>query len=136
MENNEEILKDEYLVSYCGLYCGACPTYKENCDGCRSDSPLHAVGFHTCKIRPCCLENQYSSCADCKKYATVKSCKKYNPFLMRFVEYISGTSRQKSIEMIKEEGITAFTEYMACKEWVTMKTKDNFLNAKLGKKKG
>ncbi len=138
MENNEKIIsKGQNLVSYCGFYCGACPKYiEEKCEGCKGKSPLCAVGYRKCKVRPCCIENQYFTCADCKKYISAKSCKKYNPLSIKFGEYISCTSRQKSIEMIKEKGITAFIEYMVCKEWVTMKTRDNLLNAKLGKKKG
>jgi hypothetical protein len=138
MEGKEKIIpKDENLISYCGFYCGTCPTYTGGkCEGCRGNSPLCAVGYHKCKVRPCCIENAYFSCADCEKYITVKSCKEYNPLSIKFGEYISCTSRQKSIEMIREKGVTAFIEYMVSKEWVTMKTKDNFLNAKLGKKKG
>jgi hypothetical protein len=138
MEGKEKIIPiDENLISYCGLYCGACPTYiKGKCEGCRGNSPLCAVGYQKCKVKPCCIEHNYFSCANCKEFSSVKLCKKYNPLSIKFGEYISCTSRAKSIEMIKEKGVIAFVEYMVSKEWVTMKTKDNFLNKKFGKKKG
>ncbi len=82
------------------------------------------------------MENNYFSCADCKKFTSVELCKKFNPLSIKVGEYISCTSRQKSIEMIKDKGLAVFVEYMVSKEWVTIKTKDNFLNKKLGKKKG
>jgi hypothetical protein len=111
------------LISYCGFYCGACHKYtKGECTGCKGDSPKYAVGYKACKVRPCNLENGYSTCADCKKFDSVKDCKIYNPFMIRFGQFITRTSRRKGIEMIKEKGETAFVEFMADKKWVTVKT--------------
>jgi hypothetical protein len=36
--------------------------------------------------------------------------------------------------MIREKGRTEFLTYMTDKNWLTFKTKDTFLNKKLGKK--
>lgn len=112
------------LISYCGFYCGACPKYtKGDCSGCKGESPKCAIGYKACKVRPCCIENGYSSCVDCEMYASVKECKIYNPVMIRFGEFITQTSRQKGIEMIKEKGEAAFIDFMVGKNWVTIKTR-------------
>ena len=120
MKTIEQINTD--LVAYCGFYCGACPTFiKGKCKGCKGDSPKCALGYKACKVRPCCIENQYSSCADCKKYDSVRDCKLYNPFMIRFGQFITRTNRRKGIEMIKENGEVKFANYMSHKNWVTIK---------------
>jgi hypothetical protein len=131
----KQIGKNENLISYCGFYCGACPTYLANkCEGCRGNSPKCAIGYKECLAKPCCVENGFFTCADCTKFESTKECKKYNPVSIRFGEWVSNTSRRKGIEMIREKGQTDFLAYMSDKNWVTIKTKDSFLNKKLGKK--
>lgn len=111
------------LVSYCGFYCGACPALKKGkCEGCKGNSTKCAIGYKACKVRPCCLENNYSSCADCKKYDSVKDCKTYNPFLINSLQFLLKSSRRKGIEMIKEKGEVEFVKFMTQKGWVTIKT--------------
>ena len=110
------------LVSYCGFYCGACPKYtKGDCQGCKGESPKCAVGFKACKVRPCCIENGFSTCADCNKFSSVKDCKIYNPLMIRFGQFITRTNRRKGIEMIQEKGESEFAKYMIDKNWVTIK---------------
>lgn len=114
---------NENLISYCGFYCGACPKFlKGECEGCRGDSPECAVGYHACKVRPCCMEHGYTTCADCEKYASVKDCKDYNPVMIRIGQFVTRTSRRKGIEMIKEKGAAGFLNFMMERNWVTMKT--------------
>jgi len=130
-----QIDKDENLISYCGFYCGACPTFTSGkCEGCRGDSPKCAVGVKKCQVKQCCVENEFFTCADCTKCASTKECKKYNPLSITLGEWISSTSRRKGIEMIREKGRTDFLALMTDKNWVTIKTKDSFVNKKLGKK--
>ena len=113
------------LVSYCGFYCGSCPKFvKGKCQGCKGGCPQCAIGYKACKVRPCCIENEYNSCADCKKYDSVKDCKIYNPFLIRFGQFITQTNRRKGIEIIKEKGELEFVKYMIDKGWVTIKTRE------------
>ena len=129
----EQMTENEQLISYCGFYCGACPTYLSGkCEGCRGNSPKCAVGYKKCMAKPCCVENGFFTCADC--FTSTKKCKKYNPLSIRFGEWISNTSRKKAIEMIKEKGQAKFLAYMVDKNWVTVKTKDSFLNKTFGKK--
>ena len=117
-----ETQPDTALVSYCGFYCGACKKYTAGeCSGCKGDSSKCAVGYKACKVRPCNIENSFSTCADCKKYETVKECKIYNPFMIRFGQFVTRTNRRKGIEIIKEKGEAAFVQFMADKKWVTTK---------------
>ena len=133
--DTEKVISNENLISHCGFYCGACPTHLSGkCEGCRGTSPKCAVGMKKCQVKQCCVENGFFTCADCTKFTTTKDCKKYNPLSIRFGEWISSTSRGKAIEMIKAKGQTEFLTYMVEKNWVTVKTKDSFVNKKLGKK--
>ena len=114
---------DINLVSYCGFYCRACPKFiKEECEGCKGVNTKCAVGYKACEVRPCCIENEFSSCADCNKYESTKECKIYNPFMIRFGQFITRTNRGLGIEIIKEKGETEFVKYMIDKNWVTIKT--------------
>jgi len=123
METTKLITANENLISYCGFYCGACPKYlKEECSGCKGESPECAVGYKPCKVKPCCVENKYSSCADCTKHSSVRYCRDYNPLMIRFGQFITRTKRRKGIEMIKEKGASEFMNYMIAKKWVTIKT--------------
>ena len=138
MEEITEIGKigeNEQLVAYCGIYCKACPSFKSGkCEGCRGDSPKCANGYKSCQVRPCCIENGFFTCADCTIYASTKECKKYNPLLLKIAAWIESSDRSKAIALIKEKGLPEFTAFMNDKNWVIFKTKDTFINKKLGKK--
>ena len=84
---------NENLVSYCGLYCGACTAYqKGTCEGCKGDSPNCGIGYRACKVKPCCAKNGYSTCAECKICSSVNTCMDYNPLFMRVGCFLSRTS--------------------------------------------
>ena len=124
MNNITDLQLDANMISYCGFYCGACPKFtKGQCEGCRGDNPKCAVGYKECKVRPCCIENEYNTCADCDKYTSLKDCEIYNPFMIKFGQFITRTNRRKGIEMIKEKGEIEFVKFMADKNWVTFKTR-------------
>lgn len=130
-----QINKDENLITYCGLYCGACPSFTSGkCDGCRSNSAKSAVRYKKCPVKPCCAENVFFTCADCTKHVSVKECKKYNPLLLKIVSRLEGSDRSKAIQMIKEKGRDEFFAFMESKNWVAFKTKDTLLNKSFGKK--
>jgi len=127
--------KDENLIAYCGIYCGACSSFaSRKCDGCRGDSPKCAAGYKSCKVKPCCVENGFFTCADCTIYTSTKECKKYNPLLLKVAAWIESSDRSKAIEMIRSKGRAEFLAYMIDKNWVIFKTKDSFINKRLGKK--
>lgn len=104
-----EIVANEELVSFCGLYCGACKSYlKEKCPGCREKGK-----YKKCKMRPCCIEKKISSCADCQDFKNVMDCSKYTNKLWNIFEFVFRTRRSDSIGFIKEKGYETFAEYMA-----------------------
>ena len=132
---DKQIIKDENLIAYCGLYCGACPTYiSGKCEGCRGNSAKCAVLYKQCKVRPCCADNVFFTCADCTIYASTKECKKYNPLLLKIASWIESSDRSKAIEMIKTKGRAEFLTFMTDRNWVCFKTKDTFVNKRFGKK--
>ncbi len=58
-------------ISYCGLYCGACPSYqKKTCLGCRSNNKKqNRISKWGCKIRRCCIElKKIQYCGDCEDF--------------------------------------------------------------------
>jgi hypothetical protein len=97
------------LISYCGLFCGACRKYmQKKCPGCDENKK-----FCWCEARECCMENNYRSCADCKKYRDISDCKKLNNFFSNAVEFILGVDRITCLKRIKEVGHNAFAREMA-----------------------
>jgi hypothetical protein len=131
----KEEQNNENLIACCGIYCGACPSYKSGeCEGCRGESAKSAVRYKKCEVKLCCAENGFFSCADCTIFASTKECKKYNPLLLKIVSRIEGSDRSRAIEMIKTKGRTEFTAFMREKDWVIVKTKDTFLNKRFGKR--
>ena len=117
MRDEQEIIVDESLVAYCGLYCGACPRYlKGKCPGCRTTSKSS-----WCKVKPCNTENGWRSCAECTQHEDVAACAKYNPLIIRIGEFVSRTSRRAGIQMIKGKGFSAFSQHMANHKLVSIK---------------
>jgi len=104
-----EAVSDSRLVAYCGLYCGSCKKYlKENCQGCHEN-----INANWCKVRSCCIDNQYASCAECKEFADPKDCKKFNSFLSKTFGFIFRSNRAVCITQIKELGIQGHADRMA-----------------------
>lgn len=94
-------------VAVCGLYCGACRTFeKQKCPGCLKNEKAT-----WCKIRQCCIENQYASCADCKLIA-FEACKKFNNMIGKIFSILFKSDRQACIRKIKTGGYEAFVEEM------------------------
>jgi hypothetical protein len=113
----KKIIVDNELISYCGLYCGSCKNYlKEKCPGCRTSGK-----YQKCKMRPCCLKNNLTSCADCKDFKNVLECKKYTNKLWNFLEFVFRTKRSACIELIREKGYDEFAQYMAEKKLTVLK---------------
>lgn len=113
----KEVIADQELISYCGLYCGACKSYlKEKCPGCRIDGK-----YKKCKMKPCCIENNYQSCADCKEFVNVMDCTKYTNKLWNIMEFLFQTKRSACIDYIRKEGYESFANHMAEKKLVAFK---------------
>jgi hypothetical protein len=112
-----QITNDIKLIAFCGLYCSACGSYlKGRCSGCAENEKAT-----WCKIRFCCIENNYKSCADCKQFENVNDCKKYNNFISKVVGFVFRSDRSACIGMIKEKGYEGFATYMTDKKISTIK---------------
>ena len=104
----KEIKKDLNLIAFCGLYCGACKKFlMDKCLGCVNNKKAS-----WCKVRLCCLENKYQSCADCKKFINNNECKKLNNFFSKIIGFILKSNRNACLELIKEKGYEKFAEEM------------------------
>ncbi len=102
---------DPRLVAFCGLYCGACGQYKRGkCPGCAEN-----VKAGWCKLRTCCQENGYATCAACTQVAEVRDCRKFDTVMARLFALIFRSDRPADIARIKEVGIEAYANEMAAR---------------------
>ena len=105
----KQIISNSKLVAYCGLYCGACKRYlQDKCPGCHENNKAA-----WCKVRSCCMSNQYLSCAECKDFSDPNDCKMFNNFMSKTFAFIFRSNRAACIKQIKEVGIQGHTEMMA-----------------------
>ena len=112
-----EIVADPKLVAACGLYCGACGSYlKERCPGCAENQK---AGW--CKVRSCCLEHSYSTCASCVEFERVENCRKYNNFVAKVFGLLFNSDRKACIHRIKEIDVLPFAAEMAEKRMQTIR---------------
>lgn len=59
---------DTYCSAICGLFCGACPAYPEECHGCRSDFVREVCKQCHNGFRECSKKNGVSGCEDCAQF--------------------------------------------------------------------
>ncbi len=111
------ITSDVALVAYCGLYCGACGSYlKGRCPGCHGNQKAS-----WCKVRTCCIEHDYPSCADCKEFTDPRQCKIYNNFISRIVGFVLRSDRAACIMQIKAIGMQGHADTMAKQQKQTIR---------------
>lgn len=103
------IAADPNTIAFCGLYCGACGKYlKGKCPGCQQNEKAS-----WCKVRTCCMENSYRSCADCETHANPNDCKHFNNFMSRLFAFVFRSERDTCIEYIKQQGYEQYARFMA-----------------------
>lgn len=116
-ENMKEITIDTNNVAYCGLYCGACGKFlKDKCPGCHENEKAS-----WCKVRICCMENGYATCADCRDFPNPDDCRMYNNFMAKLFSLIFRSDRTACLTCIRESGLQAFAERMARERRMSMK---------------
>lgn len=104
---NSASFENSKLVAACGLYCGACRKYqKAKCPGCLEN---HKAEW--CKIRACCREHAYRSCADCPG-DTYTGCKKFNNLIGKIFALLFRSDRPACIARIKTVGYEAYSKEM------------------------
>lgn len=113
----KQIINDKNLIAYCGLYCGSCKRYlKESCPGCQKNDKAT-----WCKIRKCCIDNGYLSCADCQEFKHANDCNKFNNFLSKFFSFIMNSDRQACVDRIKDVTPEGYAKEMADKKLPSIK---------------
>ncbi len=114
----KSITADTNTIAYCGLYCGACKKYlKEKCPGCQANEKAK-----WCKVRICCMENGYKSCADCTE-KDLKECKYFTNFIASAFGFIFNSDRHACVGYIKSNGYDNYAKYMADNEIMALKRK-------------
>ncbi len=94
------------LVAYCGLYCGSCGSYKKGkCKTCKDSG-----GFSRCKVRKCCIELNYQTCAECGKFL---ECKTLDNFISKIFALVFRSDRKGNLRQIQETGIKTWAEDQA-----------------------
>lgn len=94
-------------VAACGLYCGACRKFtKGQCPGCKSNAKAS-----WCKMRKCCLEHNYNSCADCT-LMPLEECKYFNHIIGKVFSILFRSDRAACIRRIKTIGHDAYAQEM------------------------
>ena len=113
----KEIVADTKLIAYCGLYCGACKRYlKGGCPGC-----LNNERASWCKVRACCMEHQYATCADCQIVEHIADCQKLNNLIAKLFALVFRSDRPACIRLISEKGLDNYAAYMAQNRIMTIK---------------
>jgi hypothetical protein len=113
----KDIVSNPELVAYCGLYCGACGAFRRGrCHGCHEN-----VKAGWCKVRSCCIENQYSSCAACKQFEDARDCKKFNNWISKLFGLLFRSDRAACIRQIRTLGIEGHAKDMAAHKRHTIK---------------
>ena len=112
-----EAAADLTLIACCGLYCGACGAFlKGKCSGCRENKKAS-----WCKVRSCCLERGYASCAECSDFTEPMNCGKFNNFLSKVFGLIFRSDRAACIRQIRSLGLEGHAKDMAEKKRPTIK---------------
>lgn len=112
-----EIKADPSNIAACGLYCGACRKFlKGTCPGCHENKKAS-----WCKIRQCCQEKKYATCAECD--INVKACKTHSNLIGKIFAFLFNSDRAACIQYIKKNGANAFAEEMTQRKAQTLKRK-------------
>ena len=61
-------IPDEKCVSICGLFCGACPSYPDDCHGCLSDYLRESCKECKNGFRDCAGTHNVTRCCDCPQF--------------------------------------------------------------------
>ena len=113
----KSINSDINNIAACGLYCGACRKFlADKCPGCRQNEKAT-----WCKIRSCCMENKFNTCAEC--HQDVENCKIFSNWIGKIFSFLFNSDRLSCIRFIKERGEGAFAEEMTKRKCQTIRRK-------------
>lgn len=82
-------------IGCCGAYCKTCPEFKNTrCQGCKVgyEDRKRDIKNTKCKIKACCIQKGYYTCADCDRYATCEIIQNfYNKTPYKYKKYKEAT---------------------------------------------
>ena len=93
-------------IGCCGAYCKTCKVFNDSlCNGCKIGyaDGTRDLSKAKCKIKVCCINYGYNSCADCNDYS---SCKILSEFFSK-----NGYKYKKykqALDYIKQNGYREF----------------------------
>lgn len=102
------------LLSYCGLYCGACPSYyRGTCLGCRSENhDQKRKSKWSCKIRECCLnDKEVLYCGECSEFPCANISKKLLESHPKDPRFFYRHEIPENIKQINEISISKWIKY-------------------------
>lgn len=103
------IQNDVNLIAACGLYCGGCGRLLAGkCPGCAETKKAD-----WCKVRSCCREHNYATCAQCAQESDPANCKKLVNFISGIFSLIFKSDRPAAIRYIKTNGSEAYAALMS-----------------------
>jgi hypothetical protein len=96
------------LIGCCGAYCGRCKVLEENaCKGCKLGyiNGERDISKAKCKIKICCINKKFFSCADCDEYNSCEIIQGFhNKNGYKYKKY------KEAIIFIRENGYERFLE--------------------------
>ena len=92
-------------IAACGLFAELPQFGKEVLSGCR---PNEKASW--CKVRACCIEHGWQSCAECTLMPP-QTCQKFDNFIAKVFQVVFRSDRRGCVERIREVG-TAFAAEM------------------------
>ena len=108
--------QDKNLVAPCGIYCGACKSFKKGkCSGCNE----HSRAAH-CKVRVCTASKGYNTCLECNDFEDVMQCSKFNSFFSKFYSLMIGSDKKACLERIAEIGLVRYSREMRFRDQKTV----------------
>ncbi len=93
--------------------------FKDKCPGCHKNEKAS-----WCKVRLCAIENNYSSCADCKMFGNIMERGKFNNFFSKMFKVLFKSDRNAFIQTTKAKGCDEFAINMAANKAMTLKVKN------------
>jgi len=100
---------DTNLIARCGLYCAACKKHLQGrCPGCAEN---HRASW--CKVRSCCDEHGYASCADCVEVSDPTRCRRFENPVARLIGWVLRSDRSACVRLIRESGYQSYALRMA-----------------------
>lgn len=100
-------------IGCCGSVCGTCKVKKENkCIGCKNGykNNERVLSKAKCKIKICCISNDYETCADCKQLNNCILLKEfYGKSGYKYKKY------EEAIKYILKNGYKSFLQQ--CLKW-------------------